>query len=349
MAGVVERRQTLPILANILVTVKGNELSLVGTDLEVELLGRVVLEHTAEDGSITVPARKFMDICRSLPEGAQIELFLEGNKLFIRSERSRFNLMTLPAHEFPLSEEVSGQLEFNIAQQELRKLLENTQFAMAQQDVRYYLNGMLWEVDRNRFVTVATDGHRLAFNRASTNVTGNAQVIVPRKAILELSRLLADVTDDVSVVLSANQLRVKAADYIFTSKLIDGRFPDYEKVIPQQGDKHLLIDRDTLRQALNRVGILANEKHRSVRLELSSNLVKIIANNPEQEEAEEEINVDYAGAAIEIGFNINYLIDALNALPVGMIKISLASADSSARIEEIENGNGIYVVMPMRL
>jgi DNA polymerase-3 subunit beta len=349
VAGVVERRQTLPILANVLLKVKGQELVLVGTDLEVEWQGRVALEQKAEAGAITVPARKLMDICRTLPEQALLEFSFEEPKLIIRSGRSRFSLATLPAAEYPSTAETLGQLEFIVSQQELHQLIERTQFAMAQQDVRFYLNGMLWEVADNLLRMVATDGHRMALSVISTNATGGAQVIVPRKAVLELSRLLTDATGDVVVMLGDNQLRVKADDYTFTSKLIDGRFPDYDKVIPLGGDKILQVDRDILKQALNRVAILANEKHRSVRFEIKEGLLRIAANNPEQEEAEEELAVDYQGSDLEIGFNVNYLADAVSALPAGIVKLTLSNPDNSVRIEGGKANDSIYVIMPMRL
>lgn len=349
VSGVVERRQTLPILANILLKIKKQELSLTGTDLEVEMLGRVRLEHPAEAGEITVPARKLMDICKSLPEQALLDIYLDGNKLTVHSGRSRFNLTTLPATDFPSTEEAKGQQEFVIRQQDLRQLINNTQFAMAQQDVRYYLNGMLWEVADGMFRAVATDGHRLALSTLNQRMTGEAQVIVPRKAVLELSRLLADNEDVATVVLSNQQLRVKTDEYTFTSKLIDGRFPDYTKVLPQGGDKLLIVDRDVLKQALVRVAVLANEKHRSVRLEMEKDLLRIATNNPEQEEAEEELSVNYRNNKMEIAFNINYLMDAITALPAGQIKITLAGPDSSARVESVEDDSSVYVVMPMRI
>lgn len=351
IAGVVERRQTLPILANVLLRLKDNTLELVGTDLEVELLGRINVEHSVTSGAITVPARKFMDICRSLPEEAEIELSVEGSKLYVRSGKSRFNLTTLPANQFPNTEEVSAETEFSVPQQDLCQLIEATQFAMAQQDVRYYLNGMLWEVRRDSLRTVTTDGHRLAYSITDIRAqTDNIQVIVPRKAVMELGRLLSEAESEVTVTLGRNHLRVKTVDYVFTSKLIDGRFPDYEKVIPQVLEKCLVVDRDILKQALSRVAILVSEKHRSVRLELKTNLLKVATNNPDdQEKAEEEVAVGYMGPEMEIAFNINYLIDALNALPGGEVKLSMAGSDSSVRIEGLNEDTSIYVVMPMRL
>lgn len=349
IAGVVERRQTLPILANVLFSIKKQELTLTGTDLEVELQGRVDLQQEAEVGTITVPARKLMDICRALPEQSELEISLEGARLMVRSGRSRFNLVTLPATDFPATEQMIGQLELTVPQAEFRKLIDDTCFAMAQQDVRYYLNGLLLEVSDNCLRAVATDGHRLAFSSIEGKATGLTQVIIPRKAVLELARLLADSTDNLTVTIGANHLRVKAVDYTFTSKLIDGRFPAYEKIIPQNGDKSLIIDKDTFKQMLMRVATLANEKHRGVRMELRPDLVRIVANNPEQEEAEEELSVDYRAGELDIGFNVNYLLDAISVLPSGDIKLTMAGPDSSVRIESAPGGSSLYVVMPMRL
>jgi len=349
IAGVVEKRQTLPILANILLVVKKHELLLTGTDLEVELMGRVALNDAAEEGAVTVPARKLMDICRSLSDEAVLEFILEEPKLIVRSGRSRFSLATLPAGDFPNTEELPGQLELNIAQQDLRGLMDRTQFAMAQQDVRYYLNGIVWEVKNHRLTCVATDGHRMALSSVAVALEGQHQVIVPRKAVLELGRLLADASGDILLTLGSNQLRVKADDYTFTSKLIDGRFPDYTKVVPQGGDKILVLERDNLRQALSRVAILASEKHRSVRLELRSGLLRVLTNNPEQEEADEELSIVYQGGELDIGFNVGYLLDAVAALPGGQIKVALSGPDSSARLEAFDDENTVYVVMPMRL
>lgn len=350
VAGVVERRQTMPILSNILLTTKEKELRLLATDLEVELQGRVALEKVAMAGAITIPARKTIDICRTLPEQAILECVLENNKLIVRSGRSRFSLATLPAEDFPHTTEMPGKMEFIVQQEDLRNLIECTQFAMAQQDVRFYLNGMLWEVMDDNFRAVATDGHRMALSEIKINGgQSTTQLIVPRKAILELNRLLADATGDVLLTFGNNQLRIKTDDYVFTTKLIDGRFPDYDKVIPMGGDKVLQVDRDTLKQALSRVAILANERHRSIRFELNSGLLRIVANNPEQEEAEEELAVTYEGDPIEIGFNVNYLFDAVSALDSGLVEITLSNPDSSVRVKNAGDNSTIYVVMPMHL
>lgn len=348
VAGVVERRQTLPVLANVLLRLKGNELILTGTDLEIELQGRVVLEHVIQSGAITVPARKLMDICRSLPEKAVLGMALEGAKLNIRAGRSRFSLTTIPAEEFPSMEESLGEIEFSIPQIKLRTLIEKTQFAIAQQDVRYYLNGMLLELSNEKLRAVGADGHRLALSNLAMIMPAETQIIVPRKAILELMRLLSSNDEEVAVLISSNQLRVKGTDFNFATKLIDSRYPDFSKAIPKEEGKVLVIERDLLRQALNRVAVLSSEKYRAVRLELRPQTLRIVANNPEQEEAEDEIPIDYQGEELDVGFNVNYLLDALGALPAGNAKLVLAS-QGGIRIEAENSNDSLYVVMPMQL
>lgn len=348
VAGVVERRQTIAVLANVLLRLKGNELILTGTDLEIELQGRVVLEHVIDPGAITVPARKLMDICRALPEKSMVGMSLEGAKLNIRAGRSRFSLATLPAEDFPEMEESLGEFEFAIAQNKLRTLIEKTQFAIAQQDVRYYLNGMLLELSSGGVRTVGADGHRLALSMMAMPMSAEAQIIVPRKGILELMRLLNDTPDEVVVLISASQLRVKGPDFSFTTKLIDSRYPDFSKAIPKEEGKVLFIDRDLLRQTLNRVAVLSSEKHRAVSFILRPEVLRIVANNPEQEEAEDEIPVNYQGEELEVAFNVNYLLDAVGALPAGNIKLTMASK-GGVRIEAENTSDNLYVVMPMQL
>lgn len=389
VTAVIERRQTLPILSNLLIQLEDKNLSLLGTDMEVELAGRVILEKSGESGTTTAPARKLMDICRSLPEGSELKFQQKGDKLYLQCGRSRFNLSTLPATDFPISEVLDNhfeQLEFVLSQKGLRSLIESTNFAMAQQDVRYYLNGMLWELGQGSLRAVATDGHRLALNVYAqqlnffqmprpcsnhedcelssntdknlnaknikeANITvDNNQIIVPRKAIYELTRLLSDEEDDsLTIFLTKNQLRVHMQDYTFTSKLIDGTFPDYGRVIPQSGDKVLEIDRDLFKASLSRVGVLSNDKHKSVCLELKNDQLRIFANNLEQEEAEDHLDVSYRGDDISIAFNISYLMDVLNSLPSGLVKITFTSTEASVRLEAKEKDASVYVIMPMRL
>ncbi len=351
VAGVVERRQTLPVLANVLLVADGQRLSLTGTDLEVELVGQVELDQTSEAGEITVPARKLLDIIKSLPDGSVIEFSVQDQRALVKAGRSRFTLSTLPANEFPNVEEGPGSLQFVVPQKGLRRLIDRTAFAMAQQDVRYYLNGMLLEVNQGALRSVTTDGHRLAMCTLddALDIRDQHQVIVPRKGILELAKLLGEGDEPVQLTLGANHIRAQVADFTFTSKLVDGKFPDYERVLPRGGDKILIGDRQLLRQAFNRTAILSNEKYRGIRLQMSDNLLKIMANNPEQEQAEEEVSVDYNHDALEIGFNVSYLLDVLGALSGESVKMTLSDTNSSALVEELEESDSIYVVMPMRL
>lgn len=351
VAGVVERRQTLPVLSNVLLVVDGSTLSLTGTDLEVELVGRIQLEEPAEAGEITVPARKLMDICKSLPDEVALTLKVEDNKAVIKAGRSRFTLATLPASDFPNVEEGPGSMTFSVNQNKLRRLIERTSFAMAQQDVRYYLNGMLLEINKGQLRAVATDGHRMAMCTLDADIDYQEryQLIVPRKGILELARLLGEADDLVSIVLGTHHIRATTGDFTFTSKLVDGKFPDYERVLPRGGDKVVLADRQVLRNAFSRTAILSNEKYRGIRLMLSDSMLKIQANNPEQEEAEEDIAVEYNGSALEIGFNVSYLLDVMNVLSNEQIKMILSDANSSALVQESESDDSVYVVMPMRL
>jgi len=353
VTGVVERRQTLPVLANVLLVLDNQQLSLTGTDLEVELVGRVAVENPAVGGEITVPARKLMDICKSLPDSATLKFELDDSKAVIRFGRSRFSLATLPAADFPSVDEAKGTLRFSVPQHLLKRMIDSTAFAMAQQDVRYYLNGLLMEVGTDYLRVVATDGHRLALHTEPLtldNVGSKTQVIIPRKGILELSRLLADGGDEaVELVLGTNHIRATTQNFTFTSKLVDGKFPDYDRVLPKGGDKILVANRNDLRQALNRTAILSNEKFRGIRLMLAQNELKILANNPEQEEAEEIVSVEYNGAPLEIGFNVSYLVDVLGVLSTETVQLVLSDAHSSVLMHAGEDSGSRYVVMPMRL
>ncbi|MEE4203237.1 MAG: DNA polymerase III subunit beta [Halieaceae bacterium] len=349
VAGVVERRQTLPVLSNVLLRLEGNQLSLTGTDLEVELVGRVTVESAGTDGEITVPARKLVDICKSLPDGTQIEFSVEGGKATVKAGRSRFTLSTLPATEFPEVEGGAGDVSLQLPQPLVKRLIERTAFAMAQQDVRYYLNGMYLEISAGRLRMVATDGHRLALCTAPDKVDGSdVGVIIPRKGVLELARLL-DSDDNMSLVVGSHHIRAETEQFTFTSKLVDGKFPEYERVLPKSPDKSVIGDRLELRQAFTRTAILSNEKYRGVRLRLSNDTLEITANNPEQEQAEEVVPVEYQGDNLEVGFNVSYLLDVLSVLNGEKVRFSLSDAASSALLEESESGDSVYVVMPMRL
>lgn len=348
--GVVERRQTLPILSNLLLNAKNNLLTLAGTDMEVELVTK--LKRTIEvEGETTLPARKLLDICRALPEEAEISLSIKGDKAQLTSGKSRFTLSTLPAQEYPLVDEVDTIMEFEVEQKTFKFLLDKTSFAMAQQDVRYYLNGLLLEIDGKTLRAVATDGHRLALcdTELQTVAKEKIQVIVPRKGVLELIRLLQDNQDSIKVQISANHLRISWDDLRFTSKLIDGKFPDYTRVIPEEGQDPIKANRDLLRQGLTRASILSNEKYRGVRILLENNKLRALAHNPEQEEAEEELEVEYQGKDMEIGFNVSYLLDALGIIKSDNVILSVSDPNSSCLILPEKEPQCKYVVMPMRL
>jgi len=349
VTGVVERRQTLPILSNVLLQVSEDTLAITGTDLEVELVSRIPLEG-AKTGEVTVPARKLMDICRELPDRAEIEMEMTNQRLAIRSGRFRSTLSTLPAIDFPTVDKSTSKLTLSLESKSLKGLIDKTSFAMAQQDVRYFLNGMLFEIGEGVMRTVATDGHRLAMSYmdVDTQIKAN-QVIVPRKGVLELQRLLGEISGDVSVNLGTNHLCVESAEYLMTTKLVDGRFPDYDRVVPKNGDKVVVVDRVELRQALNRTAILSNEKFRGIRVNLARGVLQLSANNPEQEEAEESVNVDYEGDSLEVGFNVVYLQDILGVLQSDKVRITMHDGNSSALLEEPEAEDSIYVVMPMKL
>lgn len=347
--GVVERRQTMPILANVLLVAKNGQLAVTATDLEVELVASADVDVDTA-GEVTVPGRKLLDICRALPEKAVISISQSGEKISIKSGRSKFSLTTLPAAEFPTVEDINSSQTVDVPQSILVKLLEKTHFSMAQQDVRYYLNGLLLETGDKFLRAVATDGHRLAL--CQQEVIGaklsEQQVIVPRKGVLELQRLLSG-EGAVSLEFGSNHIRVQLDGIRFTSKLIDGRFPEYERVIPQDTSNQLSADRLVLRSALQRTAILSNEKYRGIRLIIRDSGVTIQAHNPEQEEAEEEIEVAYSGADIEIGFNVNYLLDALGAIEADQVTLSVQDSNSSCLLREPDSDDTRFVVMPMRL
>jgi len=346
--GVVERRQTMPILANVLLSVKDDRIAVTATDLEVELVAQAAVRSSA-DGATTVPGRKLLDICRSLPEKATIAFVQEGDRVVIRAGKSRFTLSTLPAGEFPVVEELNVQQVVKVPQADLKRLLDRTHFSMAQQDVRYYLNGMLLESDGKMLRTVATDGHRLALCEMDLGTGGKGQqIIVPRKGVIELQRLLGN-DGELELTVGTNHIRVQIGDIRFTSKLIDGRFPEYSRVIPAKPPRKVVADREVLRGALQRTAILSNEKYRGIRLSLAGNALTIQAHNPEQEEAEEEVEVRYGGEDLEVGFNVNYLLDAIGAIEGAEVEIGLTDGNSSCLIKAPDSSSCRYVVMPMRL
>ncbi len=348
--GVVERRQTMPVLSNVLLELEDNRLRLTGTDLELELRSELIV-HGESSGRTTVPARKFHDICRGLPEGSELHAQIDGNRLRLRSGRSRFLLATLPADEFPAQSELDATRELQLTRQQLAELIQRTQFAMAQQDVRFYLNGLYFEFQGNIMRAVATDGHRLATCDVSLEqaVGDGSHIIVPRKGVTELQRLLNAGSSDLKLKFNDNAIQIELGNVRLTSKLIEGRFPDYERVIPTTSDKWVTGDREELRAALQRAVILSNEKFRGVRLLLEDRSLKLQTHNPEHEEAEEELEVEYVGEKLSIGFNVTYLLDALSAIHTEQFSLGLTSPDHSGLLLEPGNDDCKYVIMPMRL
>lgn len=348
--NVVERRQTLPILSNILCHVDGDTMTVTATDMEVELVSQLQVEAD-KGGSLALPARKLFDICRALPAEAKIMIEGNGAKTKVQSGRSRFSLASMNADEFPQIGTFDANFTFDLPSETLTDLIESTNFAMAHQDVRYYLNGLLLELEGHRLRAVATDGHRLALSDKTIEleVDGLKQFILPRKGVLEIARLLGASDASVQVSIGENHLSVKTDSQQLTTKLVDGRFPDYERVIPRESDNVITADREILKAGLGRASILSNEKFRGIRLILSPGLVTAVAHNPEQEEAEEEIEVEYSGESMEVGFNVSYLLDVLGVMRSEQVRIDLVDANSSALMHSPEDEHSRYVVMPMRL
>lgn len=348
--GVVERRQTLPVLANFLLVAKDGRLSVTGTDMEVELISSV--EATvSQDGEITVPARKLVDIVRALPDASKITFSVKDEKATLSASRSRYTLATLPAAEFPATDQVEALENVELEEKALKTLLDKTSFAMANQDVRYYLNGLLMDFKGGKLRTVATDGHRLAVcdHAANVSIAQDRQLIVPRKGVMELSRMLTDSSDSVSLAIGRNHVRLIKDGTVFTSKLIDGRFPDYEAVIPVGADKQMLLDTETFTRALQRAAILSNEKYRGVRLEANGSSLKIVAHNPQHEEAVEEIEAQLNFDQLAVGFNVTYLLDALVAIETKQVSLELKDANSSCLVSAPDSDLNRHVVMPLKL
>ena len=350
VSGNVERRQTLPILSNLLLEIKPNSISLTASDMEVELVVHVEakLDQTTR---LTLPAKKILDICRALPEDSTLEFDIQNEKALIKSGKSRFTLATLPALEYPVIDITDEAVDFSLSHEKLTNLLTNTQFAMAQQDVRYYLNGLLLEVADKSIKAVATDGHRLAFDETDIKKSSEEtrQVIVPRKGVTELIRLLQTSENEANVKISKNHIQITSDNLSFTSKLIDGKFPDYQRVIPELSETVLTANREELKNSLARAAILSNEKYRGVKVGFSKDSLRILAHNPEKEEAEVEVGVTYQGEEMEIGFNVNYIIDALSAIKTEKVILSVLNPNSSCLIIPEQKAQCQYVVMPMKL
>ncbi|AJC15470.1 DNA polymerase III subunit beta [Pandoraea sputorum] len=351
VSGIVERRHTLPILANLLIRKHGQDISFLSTDLELQITTTADCGAGADDVATTVAARKLLDILRNMPD-AEVALSLSDKRLTVQAGKSRFQLQTLAAEDFPTVAEANDYAaSFALPQRAFRQLLGMVHFAMAQQDIRYYLNGMLLVVEGEKIEAVATDGHRLAY--CNTTIAGEKfarqEVIIPRKTILELQRLLEDIDDPVQIDVAPSQVKFRFANVELVSKLVEGKFPDFNRVIPKGYNKSFVISREELHRSLQRAAIVTSDKFKGVRFLVSENQLKISANNTENEEAQEEIEIDYTGGSVDIGFNVTYLLDVLSNLKVEQVKVSLGDANSSALITLPDNDEFKYVVMPMRI
>ena len=350
VTSIVEKRHTLPILSNLLLEVKQNKIHLTATDLEMQI-SLTVDSVTSGDFSTTLSAKKLLDICRSLPDNAEINMSTTESRITLKAAKSRFNLQTLPAADYPVMTKTQANSTLVVlAQRELKDLLKQVEFAMAQQDIRYYLNGLLFEIAANKLNIVGTDGHRLSFT--STELKQNYEkqdVILPRKTVVELIKLLDDSEDEVQIELASNQVNFSFANLKLISKVIDGKFPDYNRVIPVGHQNTFSVERLNVLLAMQRASILSNEKYRGIRMVLSNNNLKLISTNSDQEEAEEEMEINYSGDALDIGFNVTYLIDVLNNTNSDQANFSFADANSSCLITIPNNPNYKYVVMPMRI
>ena len=350
VVGVVERRQTLPVLANFLLSARDGNVTVTGTDMEVELISSVAADIT-QDGDITVPARKLVDIVKALPDGSNIKFSVSDDKATLSAGRSRFTLSTLPASEFPATDQVETLENITVAEATLKRMIDKTSFAMANQDVRYYLNGLLFDFSGKQLIAIATDGHRLAICdlESDIDISSDRQLIVPRKGVLELSRMLTGDEDEVTLAIGRNHIRLVRGNTTFTSKLIDGRFPDYKAVVPVGADKQMLVDKSLFIHALQRAAILSNEKYKGVRLESSGSTIKIIAHNPLHEEAVEEIEAELNFDRLAVGFNVTYLLDALMAIDTELVSLELKDANSSCLVSAPDSNINRHVVMPLKL
>jgi DNA polymerase III subunit beta len=350
VSSIVERRHTLPILSNFLLEANEEKMVLTATDLEMQISLSV---NTAVGGqlSTTISAKKLLDICRALPENAEINMSTADNRVAVKAGKSKFNLQTLPAADYPvMTKQVSSNATIKIAQNNFKRLLKQVEFAMAQQDIRYYLNGLLFEVNGNKLNVVGTDGHRLSFTSTELSDTYEKQeIILPRKTVIELIKLLDESEEEVTIEIATGQVNFTFGEIKLISKVIDGKFPDYTRVIPVGHQNHFTMDRMTVLLSMQRASILSNEKYRGIRMVLANNSLKLISTNSEQEEAEEELEIDYTGDVLDIGFNVTYLIDVLNNINSEQVIFSFADANSSCLVTVPTDANYKYVVMPMRI
>jgi DNA polymerase-3 subunit beta len=351
VAGAVDKRQSLAILSNILIRVENNTLTLTATDLEMEISAHLSCDSEFSDRQITVPAKKFIDIIRSLDDETTPKLTFKPGTVSISSGRSHFKLATLPAEEFPVSDQEASEIEFSLAKADLIHLLQSTHFAMSQQDVRFFLNGLLLEFDGQTITAVATDGHRMAICKCSSEVKlSHHRLLLPRKGVQELLRLLNSVQDErLKVVAGKSSFRLICNDYTFSSKLIESRFPPYNKAIPVGNDKFVLLEKESLKRSLARILILANEKSRAVLMHVHDNSLTLVANNQEQEEATEVLEATVDGDEIKLGINAGYLLDVLNYMPDGLVRLSMSTTDRSILVESLLDEQYQYIIMPMKL
>lgn len=354
VSGVSDKKHQLPILGNVLIIAEKHKVSFICSDQDLELITFVTQAEISEEGAITVSCRKLLDICRSLPEQSLINLITEESRVLIRANRSRFTLLSLPAADFPVVQMSSNGKEYRVSSSILHQMIDHTHFAMAQQDVRYYLNGMLFVFNPGLHVVVATDGHRLTKTKNHDNhsVDIGFQVIVPRKTISEVLKLINPEPLEVTIRLEENHIQFIHPQFTLTSKLIEGRFPDYHKVIPQNTEYQALINKNLLKQTLLRVAILSNEKNKGVRFLFDNNNLTVEAQNPEQEEATEELEMHYNGPSIEVAFNAHYILDVLNVVPTDQVKIAFSDSKNSVLLaahDEEQDSQSQYVVMPLRL
>ena len=351
VAGAVDKKQSLAILSNILLGFTNNQLILTATDLEMEITARVNCDINQSEGKITVPAKKFIDIIRSLDDDARPAIYLQASTVIIKSGRSQFKLATLPADDFPSTEDEVSEVEFSVTRENLIHLLQSTHFAMSQHDVRIFLNGLLLELDAQTLTAVATDGHRMAVCKLPNEHNFSHQrFLLPKRGVQEMLRLLNNVTDEtIGVSAGKGHFKLTTQEYTFQSRLIEARFPPYAKAIPKNQDKFILIDRDILKRSLSRIVILAHEKSRAVMLHMQQGSLTLIANNQEQEEAVESLEAHTEGNEIRIGINASYLLDLLNFVDEGLLRISLSTTDSSILVESVQDENYQYIIMPMKL
>lgn len=349
--GVIERKQTLPILSNIVLKMSNDQLVLTATDLEIQLVTRITVDKVDKGGEITTPARKLMDICRLLPERSQLSIDLKDEKLYLRSGRSRFTLSTLPVGNYPEFRSKEHDAEFRIDEVKFKKLLGKTAFCMALQDVRHFLNGLLLEIENDRLQAVASDGHRMAmYGETLSDVVGaSKRVIVPRKSITELHRLLAESERQIKVQIASNSFCVRSGDIVFSTKLVDGKYPDYKGSVPASVTRVIGIGKHVFREALSRAAILSNERFKGIRLDIAAGLMKISAHNPEQEAAEEEVEINYDGEPFFVGFNVSYLLDAVSNIDSDEATLSFTDSHTCCVVEDPMEDNLKFIVMPVHL